>query len=124
AAFGVNEGPLEFELLAPAIDDIDVPGEDCLRADGADLLADDAVGIHRPGEATPLVVERRAGLDRPLRLERADAELLGDRDLADRARRADLRAEGAVQLAPAHLRDHDRGPEPLEPRLEHRRLEH
>ena len=76
------------------------------------------LGVHRPGEAAALVVERGAGLDRPLRLERADAELLGDRDLADRAGRADLAAQGAVQLAPAHLRDHDRGPEPLDAPLE------
>jgi hypothetical protein len=36
---------------------------------------------------------------------------------------ADLAAEGAVQLAPAHLRDHDRRPEPLDSRLEEARLQ-
>src|SRR5262249_393040 len=46
------------------------------------------------------------------------------RDLADRAGGADLAAERAVQLAPAHLRDHDRGPESLDPGLEQAGLEH
>src|SRR5262249_3731426 len=101
----------------------DIPGEDRLGADRADLLADHATGVHRPGEAPALVVERRARLDRPLALERADAQLLDDRDLADGARGADLAAERAVQLAPAHLGDHDRRPEALQAGLEQRRLQ-
>ena len=60
----------------------------------------------------------------PLGLERTDPQLLGDRDLADGSGRAHLAAQSAVQLAPAHLRDHDRRPEPLEPGLEQGRLQH
>src|SRR5262249_31779315 len=119
----VDVGALELHRGPPAVGDLHVAGEDRLGADRADLLADHATGVHRPGEAAALVVERRAGLDRPLRLEWADAQLLGDRDLADGARGADLAAERAVELAPAHLGDHDRRPEALQAGLEQRRLQ-
>src|SRR5208283_2897914 len=67
-------------------------------------------------------VKGRARLDRSLALERADPQLLGDRDLANGAGGADLAAQRAVELAPAHLGDHDRRPEALEARFEHGRL--
>src|SRR5271157_5120328 len=75
----VDERAFELESCTPAVGDLDVAGEDGLGADRADLLADDATCVHRPGQAASLVVKGRTRLDRPLALERADPQLLGDR---------------------------------------------
>ena len=119
----VDVRAFELDRRPPAVGYLDVAGEDGLGTDRADFLADHATGIHCPGEAAALVVEGCAGLDWPLALERPDAEFLDDRDFADRAGRADLAAQRAVQLAPAHLGDHDRRPEPFEAGFEQGRLQ-
>ena len=121
---GIDVWAFELDRRTPAVGHFDVACEDCLRADRAYLFADHATGVHRPGETSALVVKCGPGLDWTFGLERSDTQLLDDRDLADRPRRANLAAEGAVELAPSHLRDHDRGPEPFESCLKQSRLQH
>src|SRR5258706_4132496 len=107
-------------LTVPARDRLLVRA-DRLRRDGADLLAHDARRLHRPRQAAPLVEERGAEADRALVAVGAEAELPLERRLLDRAGRADLGAERAVELAEADREVHHGRPEALEARLRQRR---
>src|SRR5512141_1126765 len=88
--------------------------DDRLACGRAMLLADDAVRLSLPWEATAPVDVGEAQFRLPL---------LREGEAPDRAGRADLSAEGAIEFAISYPRHEDRAPHPFEPRLEPGRLQ-
>src|SRR5690606_2592124 len=118
-------GLVQQDLLAVPARDLLFISADGLRARRADLFADHAWRLHRPRQAAAAIAEGGAAARRPGRGVRRLAELLAQVDLLDRTRRADLAAQGAVELAEAGPEIHDRRPQPLQATLGERRgLEH
>ena len=111
AQFGIDVGPGERDLFAPAVGDGDFAGVDGFGRGGADFFADHAGRVHGPGQAAPPVVKGRTGFDRAEISEFADAEFLRDGDFRDGAGGADLSAQGAVEFAVAHPHIHNGRPD-------------
>src|SRR5512141_880860 len=88
--------------------------DDRLACGRAMLLADDAVRLPFPREATAPVDVGEAQLRLPL---------LREGEAPDRAGRTDLSAEGAVEFAIPDPRHEDRAPHPFDARLEPGRLQ-
>src|SRR5205823_6105318 len=106
-------GRMGVAALAVALRDLDLLGPDRLGRGRTELLADDARGVHRPGEATALVVEGSANFERGDLLF-GIADFLVVRDATNRARRTGGAAEGAGVLAVADARDEDWRPDCLD----------
>ena len=97
-------GRLSSIVAPPAVGYFDVAGKDCLGADRADFLADHATRVHRPGEATALIVKRGPGLDRPFSFERPNSYFLDDREIscdALRGKQTYCRACSSVRTNPS-----------------------
>ena len=88
---------------------------------GADLFADYAVNVHRPGQAPSPVVKGSADLERLLSGTLSKFFIKGQR--IDGSGRAHATAEHTVVLAVADTIDQDRAPDPLEPGLQQGRLD-
>lgn len=87
----------------------------------ADLLADDALGLHGSWQAAAAVDEGHADPQRFLGGGLAGA--LGQGQRPDRRGGADVAAEGTELLAVADPRNQDRAPQPLDTRLGEGRLQ-
>ena len=115
---GSTNGLLQALRLAVSVHDLDLPGEDRLRADRADLLADHALDVHGPREAPAPVVIGGADHDRAARPvgSRLQALALRRREALDRAGGADVPQSVQRDVAVPVLHVEDGRPERLRSR--------
>ena len=122
----VTEGGIykwAFQHFRRSIPKLNIEGlePDSLWGRRTDLFADDAVGIHRPGQTPSPVEKGGANLDLLLPGALSYFFLYGKR--ADRPCGTDMAAEHTVVFAVADPVDEDRCPYPLKSSLEQCRLD-